>query len=297
MTAKKEYEVASWEQTNCPVCGSDDSKLYERFGYKLKFTYVRCKNCLTVYQNPRPHYDSRFVEEAYDDYATGRWFYNEPGYYEKNALQFDKEIKEIMQFDQKRSGVLDIGPGVGLFLFSAKKFYPETIGLEISKNLARIIENKIGVPVYTDNFEQFNPGRKFSCINLSHVIEHVPNPNQWLQKAKSLLEPDGLLVVDVPNWFSWGQKLKWFLKKIKLRKGEWPPEKMPEHLYEPGIPGMRQLFKQNNFKILKYYTYSRKDLISEKMPGRIFQRGFKAGSNLRFYVKSFDTNVKMPAEF
>jgi 2-polyprenyl-3-methyl-5-hydroxy-6-metoxy-1,4-benzoquinol methylase len=286
MAVKKEYEVASWENTNCPVCHSNESTFYEKFGYRLKFTYVRCQRCKTVYQNPRPIYNSQFVEEAYEDYAEGRWFYEKEGYYEKNAIEFDKELKEILQYDRKRSAILDIGPGVGIFLYSAKKFYPVLVALEISKNLAKVIEKKLGVPVYTDTFETFNPGRKFSCINMSHVIEHVPNPNEWLQKAKALLEPDGVLVVDVPNWFSWAQKLKFYLKKIGLRSGEWPPEKMPEHLYEPGYPGMSQLFKQNGFKILDYYTYSRKDLISEKQPMKLFQRGFKAGSNLRFYVKT-----------
>lgn len=272
----------------CPVCHSDDSRLYERFGYKLKFTYVRCKNCLTVYQNPRPIYNSQFVEEAYEDYADGRWYYNEEGYYQKNALQFDKEINEIMRYDKKGTAVLDIGPGVGLFLYSAKKIYPVCIAIEISRNLARIIQQKLGVTVYTDAFETFAPDIKFSCINMSHVIEHVPNPNEWLQKAKSLLEVDGVLVVDVPNWFSWAQKLKWFMKKMGLRRGEWPPEKIPEHLYEPGFPGMNQLFRQNGLQILEYYTYSRKDLVSEKNPMKIFHRGFKAGSNLRFYLKALN---------
>lgn len=286
MSEKKEYEVASWENTNCPVCYSNDSSFYEKFGYRQKFTYVRCKSCKTVYQNPRPTYNKEFVENAYEDYADGRWFYEEEGYYEKNAIEFDKELKEILLYDKKRSAVLDIGPGVGLFLYSAKKIYPVCVALEISKNLAKIIEKKIGTPVFSDSFETFNPEMKFSCINMSHVIEHIPNPNEWLQKAKKLLEPEGVLVVDVPNWFSWAQKLKFYLKKIGLRKGEWPPQKTPEHLYEPGYPGMSRLFKQNGFKILDYYTYSRKDLISEKLPAKLFQRGFKAGSNLRFYVKS-----------
>ncbi len=285
MSDINEYHVSSWEHTPCPVCFSDDSRHYERFGYKLKFTYVRCKRCRSVYQNPRPVYNSQFVEDAYEDYADGRWQHEEQGYYDRNALQFDKEIDEILLYDKKRTAVLDIGPGVGLFLFSAKKKYPVCQAIEISKKLARIIEQKLGIPVYSDTFESFEPGRKFSCINMSHVIEHVPNPNEWLQKAKSLLEEDGVLVVDVPNWFSWAQRLKWFLKKVGLRRGEWPADKIPEHLYEPGIPGMKQLISQNGFKILDYYTYSRKDLVSEKFPLRIFHRIFRAGSNLRFYLK------------
>src|SRR5690606_7016869 len=113
-----------------------------------------------------------------EDYADGRWAYQEDGYYERSALQFDKEIDEILRYDRKRTAVLDIGPGVGLFLFSAKKKYPVCIAVEISKNLARIVEEKLKVPVFTERFETFEPGRKFSCINMSHVIEHVPNPNE-----------------------------------------------------------------------------------------------------------------------
>jgi 2-polyprenyl-3-methyl-5-hydroxy-6-metoxy-1,4-benzoquinol methylase len=286
MTKKREYEVTSWENTTCPVCHAEACSVYERFGYKLKFTYVRCKICRTVYQNPRPIYNSQFVEEAYEDYADGRWYHDVVGYYEKNALQFDKEIDEILLYDRKNTAMLDIGPGVGLFLFSAKKKYPVCNAIEISRNLSRIIEQKLGVSVYTGTFETFDAGRKFSCINMSHVIEHVPNPNQWLQKAISLLDTGGILVVDVPNWFSWAQRLKWFLKKIGLRRGEWPPEKIPEHLYEPGFPGMNQLFRQNGLEILDFYTYSRKDLISEKFPMKIFHRRFRAGSNLRFYLKT-----------
>lgn len=290
MNKRKEYEVSSWETTDCPVCHATESALYERFGHKLKFTYVRCKKCMTVYQNPRPVYDSRFVEEAYEDYADGRWSYQDDDYYEKNALQFDQEIDEILQYDRKRTAVLDIGPGVGLFLFSAKKKYPVCMAVEISKNLARIVEEKLGVSVSTNTFESFDAGRRFSCINMSHVIEHVPNPNEWLQKALSLLEKDGVLVIDVPNWFSWAQRFKWFMKKIGLRRGEWPMEKIPEHIYEPGFYGMNQLFKQNGLKILDYYTYSRKDLISTKFPLRIFHRGLKAGSNLRFYLRAVNVS-------
>ena len=286
MVQKNEYHVTAWEEVNCPVCNSNDGKFYEKFGYQMKFTYLRCRKCKTVYQNPRPRYDNEFIGEAYEDYADARWFYNRVGYYEENAIEFDKEIEEIMKYDKNRTAVLDIGPGVGLFLFSAKKVYPKCIGIEISKKLTSIIGEKLAVEVYNNTFESFNPVGKFSCINMSHVIEHVPNPNEWVQKAKSLLEPDGVLVVDVPNWFSWAQKLKFYLKKIGLRKGDWPPEKMPEHLYEPGYPGMNQLFRQNGFKILDYYTYSRKDLVSEKLPMKLFHRGFKAGSNLRFYVKT-----------
>src|SRR6478736_3747414 len=115
MSIKKEYEVESWEVTNCPVCNSNDYSFYEKFGFRLKFTYVRCKRCKTVYQNPRPIYNPQFVEEAYKDYADGRWLYKEDGYYEKNAIEFDLELKEILQYDNIKSAVLDIGPGVGIF--------------------------------------------------------------------------------------------------------------------------------------------------------------------------------------
>lgn len=54
---------------------------------------------------------------------------------------------------------------------------------------------------YTCYFEDldFIEGTQFDTILLAHVLEHVDNPHDLLQRAHSYLAPGGALIVDVPN--------------------------------------------------------------------------------------------------
>lgn len=41
--------------------------------------------------------------------------------------------------------------------------------------------------------------RRFSYVIASHVIEHVPDPVRWLEDIHSILEPDGVLSLAIPD--------------------------------------------------------------------------------------------------
>lgn len=125
---------------------------------------------------------------------------------------------------------------------------------------------------------------------MSHVLEHVPNPNEWLQKAASLLDEDGILVVNVPHKKSLGYVLQHFYYKLGLKKqfaSDWNnPARTPDHLFEPVIPAMKFLFEKNNFEILEYFTYSRRDPVSNRsLKSKILNRWLKIGSNLSFITR------------
>ena len=59
---------------------------------------------------------------------------------------------------------------------------------------------------------------KFSLIHMSHVIEHIPNPVEWLKKAGTMLEDDGVLVINVPNKFSMSFRLQHFILQDRIKK-------------------------------------------------------------------------------
>jgi SAM-dependent methyltransferase len=49
--------------------------------------------------------------------------------------------------------------------------------------------------------------RRFGLVNLSNVLEHVPDPEKLLQGLTNLVSPNGLLRINVPNDFSDLQRL------------------------------------------------------------------------------------------
>jgi 2-polyprenyl-3-methyl-5-hydroxy-6-metoxy-1,4-benzoquinol methylase len=290
---KQPYVPHAWETVPCPFCNSTEYSIYERFGSELQYTYVLCNNCKLVYQSPRPKYDQQFIDAAYALYS---WYVNNLDLNDVTQIKesgvdmFSKEIDYISQFDPKRSAVLDIGCGMGTFLYAAKKVYQEAVGLDVSEKMAEFVEKNIDARVFVQQFEVFQYPRKFSLIHMSHVLEHIPNPNEWMQKAKSMLEPDGILVINVPHKFGLGYRMQHLFYKMKLKKqfsDTWSdPTRTPDHLFEPTIPAMKYLLQKNGYQILNYYTYSRRDPASNgSVKSRLLNRWLKIGSNLTFIIK------------
>lgn len=287
------YVPQSWETINCPVCNSGKFKVYERFGSELQYTYVKCSNCGMIYQSPRPAYNQHFIDAAYASYyqyADNLQLNDLTEIRESSVGMFKKEIEHVSRYDKKKTAVLDIGSGMGTFLYAAKPIYKEAIGLDVSAQMASFVEKHLGVKVFVQQFEQFNYPRKFSLIHMSHVIEHVPDPNLWLRRAKEMLAEDGILVINVPNKYSLSFRTQHLFYKLKLKKqfsSSWSdPTRTPDHLFEPTIRSMKYLLQQNNYEILEYYTYSRKDPASNSsFKSRLFNRWLKIGSNLAFITR------------
>ena len=294
MSGRQEvYIPKSWETVNCLFCNSNEYSVYERFGSALQYTYVLCKNCKLVYLSPRPTYDQHFIDAAYASYyqyAENLQLSDLTNIRESSVDMFRKEVEHISKYDLKKTAVLDIGSGMGTFLFAAKAIYPEAIGLDVSKQMGEFVEKALKVKVFIQQFDEFEYPKKFSLIHMSHVLEHVPNPNQWLQKARAMLDKKGVLVINVPNKFSISNRVQHLFYKLKLKKqfqSSWENASYtPDHLFEPTIPAMKYLLEKNNYEVLEYYTYSRRDPVSNgSVFSKLLNRGFKIGSNLTFITR------------
>jgi SAM-dependent methyltransferase len=247
-----------------------------------------CRNCKNVYSSPRPKYNQDFLNAAYADY----YLFNDSYEYEQSKKvnfihnNFQKEIEEIITFDKQKKNILDVGCAMGDFLYYAKKHYLQVTGVEISQKMAEFASKKLDIKVYQEQFDNLKMDERFSCIHLSHIIEHVPNPNDWLNKAKELLSPGGILVICVPNMFSFSRIGKLLLKQIGLRKSAWGnPSRTPDHLFEPTVPSLRYFLEMGGFEIVSLYSYRRRNMTSKGIGGWLFHRILKNGSNLRVFAK------------
>jgi 2-polyprenyl-3-methyl-5-hydroxy-6-metoxy-1,4-benzoquinol methylase len=284
---KLSYEPESWEEVPCPFCNSRERRLHERYGWRRRFTYVSCQACGLVYQSPRPRYDDEFIRTVYDDYA-GIPDFLEASDSQRSRWQasMDQLVAEIVTFDPVRSSILDVGSFMGTFLTSAKPHWKKATGIDVSARMREYVEREVGVQVLGVPFEALATGERFSCIHMSHVIEHVPNPSAWLDKAQELLAEDGLLVIAVPNKLSAEDRFKRLLKNAGLRReDESDPSRTPDHLFEPTIPSMLRFLDAHGFDVVSHYTYSRTDETSVRPFNRLYRRRLLLGSNARFYAR------------
>jgi SAM-dependent methyltransferase len=293
MPSNEKYIPAEWETPDCPFCGSASYSVYERFGSDLQFTYVLCRPCGLVYLSPRPKYDQAFINAAYASYYqfSEQLDLDENTFIQHSSVgMFRKEVEHLLQYDKLRTNVLDIGSSMGTFLYAAKPYYKKLVGLDVSEKMARFAGQKAGATIYLKQFNEFDYDGKFSLIHMSHVMEHIPNPVEWLRKAASLLEEDGVLVINVPNKFALSFRLQHLYYRLGLKKqfsSSWKdPTRVPDHLFEPTVKSMLRLLEVNHFEVLDYFSYSRRDPVSNgSVFSRLLNRYFHQGSNLSFITR------------
>ena len=102
-----------------------------------------------------------------------------------------------------RRRLLDIGCGPGFFLATAQKRGWTSVGIEPSRQAAAHARS-LGPEILEGFFTAEAAAKlgRFDAINLTNVLEHVPDPIAILKLAGSLLDKGGLLSVGVPNDFS-----------------------------------------------------------------------------------------------
>jgi 2-polyprenyl-3-methyl-5-hydroxy-6-metoxy-1,4-benzoquinol methylase len=181
-----------------------------------KFSLYRCAECGLIQIYPPLPEDElhKYYPENYFAYETSRrvtplkTFNEKLSFYLKHPLQGLNCLcySKILGLNRALKcapgcNVLDIGCGDGRFLLESRANGCLCFGNDISRTalnrlrqIAPDIETRCG-----NLWEVGFSGDFFDVINLSNVIEHVPDIDKLLFEARRIIKPDGRLRVQVPN--------------------------------------------------------------------------------------------------
>jgi 2-polyprenyl-3-methyl-5-hydroxy-6-metoxy-1,4-benzoquinol methylase len=152
------------------------------------------------------------------------------------ALQSKTDL--IFKLNKGTGALLDIGAGTGDFLKTAKDKGWEINGVEPNNNARHLAASKhINLKESIDDFS----GSKFNVITLWHVLEHLPNLEETIQKIEALLAPDGTLIIAVPNYNSFD---------ANHYKSHWAAYDVPRHLWHFSKSSMKIIFSKD-LKLVK----------------------------------------------
>ena len=115
---------------------------------------------------------------------------------------------KITRISPKARTILDIGCGRGYVLYFLKKYfhYIRVEGTQIEPWALKFAREKLGLVIYDKELTKLKINKThYDIITLWHVLEHLHNPEKYIQIISKLLKKGGKLIIEVPNYGSWSK--------------------------------------------------------------------------------------------
>lgn len=196
---------------NCVLCKASTDEELRVGAYILR----RCENptCRHVFVGNPP--DSEALSELYasEDYirahSGGRQLLQDFLTVPERVLHgYAGRLRDLREHvgDSKGLKVLEIGSSTGVFLRVLKDQGAFGVGYEMSEELAQLGSRELGIQIESD-FQNVRLCGPYGLVLAYAVLEHTPDPQESLLQWLDLLEPGGMILIDVPNYRSIYRKL------------------------------------------------------------------------------------------
>ena len=207
---------------NCPICYFSDQLETIKWN---KYDVIHCNNCGLDYcsemlekeiggdSSPVHLEGIKMMADVF--YKTGDL-----------ANNYAKKRKKIYEqiLGRKCNKVLEVGCGPGVFYKSWDALKIDWMGIDINPYWKKFGENN-NIPIYSKSTESIS--EKFDVIMAHQVIEHVEDPVSFMKSIKLLLNPGGVIHLELPNQNSFTSKLRRISSMISYNYGFIQP---PMHL-------------------------------------------------------------------
>lgn len=189
------------DDRGCPLCGEDQSRLlFEKYGFPIH----ACHICGFVFA--RPMLSLRFASTA----AGAAWaqamsadhlaFITQPFYKACAVKRFTYELQQVLRYCARPPHrFLEIGASIGIGLEVATAFGLTAVGIEPDAAAYAVAARGVG-EVRHEYFQAATlPPASFDIAMSLDVLEHVPDPINFLIDIRKVLRPGGLVAIQVPN--------------------------------------------------------------------------------------------------
>ena len=298
------------ETVPCPISDSTEFtpwlQVPDRFDSSGKKRWQLVQSCASglIMLNPRPESSEsalHYRNGQYDPYlhAGSNARLSERAYLAARSLLLRYRasliLKEAVK-PLKKLSILEIGCATGELLnfFHRSKGIPldYLAGIEPDAASAAYAREVFGLRV--SPFLQDGYPKKFDCIVLWHTLEHIHSLNETLHRVASLLEPNGVLVIALPNPAGSG---------ANSYRENWIAWDAPRHLFH-FMPGtLEKLLEAHNLRVFNrrpylpdalYNTFYSEKLRCKSQGGRF--HALKRGTALGLGMISLGREALWPEE-
>jgi 2-polyprenyl-3-methyl-5-hydroxy-6-metoxy-1,4-benzoquinol methylase len=117
------------------------------------------------------------------------------------VIKYEGSIKNINKYVQSGK-LLDIGSGDGAFLAAAMEHGFDAKGIEPIKALSKKISQLLDIVVDNTVFQEYVTEERYEVISLIRTLEGLLEPKKALEKVHQMLNNEGILYIETPNFDS-----------------------------------------------------------------------------------------------
>jgi SAM-dependent methyltransferase len=196
----------------CPLCAaSADQQIVVTahvYGDKSRQrAFFHCLACDVRYQHPglSAEEEAQFYAAEFEGFMAGRagaqggWQKIED-HHRANEPTRLRRMKYIQPHLGSRSKVLEVGCSSGFMLFPLIEAGHQCIGVEPSGAFGEYLRSR-GLQVHSDMQQLPSELRKsqFDVVMHFFVLEHIAQPQAFIESQLALLKPGGKLIFEIPN--------------------------------------------------------------------------------------------------
>ncbi|MCS6904309.1 MAG: class I SAM-dependent methyltransferase [Bacteroidia bacterium] len=254
MEIPKEYMADFYSATleilnTCPLCDARDFSFFlqapDFLVTRQEFQIVKCQNCNLLFTNPRPTEETiglYYESQEYISHSNTQASLLAKLYQVVRKYTIRQKANLIRQKISSPTHLLDVGCGTGEFLsFMEKKGWIVT-GIEPSEKARRYAQKYYRLNIFEPSYLFDLPEKSYEVITLWHVLEHLHRVNEYLERLKKLLKPDGFLILALPN--SQAAEARYY-------GSYWAAYDLPRHLYHFSPSTLQHLLKKHRIQVLE----------------------------------------------
>ena len=250
----------------CPVCLSANTSASvlsarDRFfeATTRTFSLSACVGCHCLFIDPLPH-----EKDLATFYPQHYWSNAVPGVLKScervyrrlilrdHVASITRAASAVIAEDERPLRLLDVGCGSGMLLGLLKQRGFEVLGFDSSESAKEIASTQSKVKVVTGEHVSaagFATGA-FDLVTLFHVIEHTPEPRNILAEVRRILQPNGRILVQVPDIESW---------QARLCGSRWYGLDVPRHVINYSARSIERLVLDCGFRVRRTRHFNLRD--------------------------------------